>query len=63
MTLEQQQGDTIAYGLLRNALQARAVVRQTEQNVALMIGRPIQDARALLEQIEAAGRNAEEPRV
>jgi hypothetical protein len=55
MTLEQQQGDTIAYALLRNALQARAVVRQTEQNVALMIGRPVENARALLEQIEAAG--------
>jgi hypothetical protein len=59
MSLEQQQGDSIAYGLLRNALQARAVVRRAEQQVAQMIGRSVGDARALLDQIEATPAVAE----
>jgi hypothetical protein len=58
-TLEQQQGDGIAYGLLRNALQARAIVRRAENQVAQMIGRPVEDARALLDQIEATPAVAE----
>jgi hypothetical protein len=58
-TLEQQQGDGIAYGLLRNALHARAIVRRAENQVAQMIRRPVEDARALLDALEATATTAE----
>jgi hypothetical protein len=52
MRLEQHQGDALALSVIRNALRARALVRQTEHQLSMMIARPVEDARRLLEQIE-----------